>query len=417
MAPVDNNARINAPATAGARPAGQSAADRFLEQAMRFRGQPYLWGGGHGGTMSAPGRVDCSGLVQQAARMSGINLDGTAAMQQDKGTAVQPFPGGLKPGDLVFKGNPAYHVGIYIGNGQVLHAPKTGDVVKVSSVDGWQSGRRVFDEAGAAVDTTGIPVDNSSSGGGSSGGGSSGGGSGDSSAVGGGGSPSGMSLGGDSAADAIRQQIAQTVSEINEGGAPGGAPAAPAGAAPPAPPAPNSAQFDFDISPEQIAQATGAPVEGVKENWPWISNALKDSGITDKNSVMAAIATIGVETGSFKPIPEIASGAAYEGRADLGNTQPGDGQRFKGRGYIQITGRANYQKYGDKIGVDLVNNPDLALRPDIAAKVLVEYFKERGIPNKAQAGDWEGVRRAVNGGLNGYDRFAANIGNLNTALA
>jgi hypothetical protein len=125
-----------------------------------------------------------------------------------------------------------------------------------------------------------------------------------------------------------------------------------------------------------------------------------------------------VEAGAgFAPIPEIASGIAYEGRLDLGNTQPGDGPRYKGRGYIQITGRANYQTYGDALGVGLVDNPDLALRPDIAAQVFAVYFANHYIrwepapaplmncADLARAGEWRGVRVAVNGGENGLAMF------------
>lgn len=126
-----------------------NAADRFLAAAMQFKGQPYRWGGGHDGTMRGPGPVDCSGLVLQAARKAGINLDGTASSQQRMGKPVSM--NNLKPGDLVFRGNPAHHVGIYIGNGQVLHAPKTGDHVKISPVSYFQSARRVFNEGGQPI--------------------------------------------------------------------------------------------------------------------------------------------------------------------------------------------------------------------------------------------------------------------------
>ena len=126
-------------------PAGAAAAigtpvDRFLINAMRFLGQPYKWGGGHGATMSRPGPVDCSGLVQQAARMAGIPLGGRARDLQAKLKGVPMSE--IKAGDLVFKGHPATHVGIYIGDGKVLHAPKTGDVVRTTTVDGFQSAGR-----------------------------------------------------------------------------------------------------------------------------------------------------------------------------------------------------------------------------------------------------------------------------------
>ncbi|MDB5100716.1 MAG: hypothetical protein JWM80_5137 [Cyanobacteria bacterium RYN_339] len=129
---------------------GQTPADKFLQEAMRFKGQPYLWGGGHGGNFSGPGPVDCSGLVTQAAQLAGIpNLGGTAATLQDKGKPISMSD--LKPGDLVFNGNPAHHVGIYIGNGLVLQAPHTGDVVKISPVSYFENAVRVFDEAGQPV--------------------------------------------------------------------------------------------------------------------------------------------------------------------------------------------------------------------------------------------------------------------------
>jgi predicted chitinase len=194
------------------------------------------------------------------------------------------------------------------------------------------------------------------------------------------------------------------------------APPEPAGEAARPAPAGEAATFDFAITPEQIAQALGAPEDSVRRNWPVVSQALQEAGITDKASVIAALATIGVEVGNFEPIPEYASGEAYEGRADLGNTQPGDGKRYKGRGFIQLTGRANYRAYGEKLGIDLEGHPELALDPKIAARILAAYFKERSIPARARAGDWQGVRRAVNGGLNGWEKFNATVQRLEAAL-
>lgn len=132
----------NTPATTD--PTGNAKADAFIAAARQFLGQPYRWGGGHGAQMSRPGPVDCSGLVQQAARMAGMNLDGTARVQQRMGSPTSL--NNLKPGDLLFRGNPATHVGIYLGNGQFMHAPRTGDVVKVQSMSTyrWTSARRVF---------------------------------------------------------------------------------------------------------------------------------------------------------------------------------------------------------------------------------------------------------------------------------
>lgn len=113
------------------------------------------------------------------------------------------------------------------------------------------------------------------------------------------------------------------------------------------------------------------------------------------------------ESGSFFYMEEIASGQAYEGRADLGNTQTGDGQRFKGRGPIQITGRTNYRTFGRRIGIDLERNPTLAAIPSIGLHVSLEYWKDRNLNALADADDLERITRKINGGLNGLaDRRA-----------
>ena len=163
------------------------------------------------------------------------------------------------------------------------------------------------------------------------------------------------------------------------------------------------------ISTETITNIIGGYQQNVQTYLPRILDALKEFGIDNKNTVIATIATIGTEVGSFQPIHEYGSDKyftdMYEGRKDLGNTQKGDGAKYHGRGFIQLTGRANYQTYGNALGVDLVNNPDLALDPKISARILALYFKNRGISSMADKEDWQGVRRGVNGGLNGWDRF------------
>ena len=170
-------------------------------------------------------------------------------------------------------------------------------------------------------------------------------------------------------------------------------------------------------SPGALAAVTGAPEANIRLSWPLLLDALEARGIGDRPVQIAAIGTTAVETGSFMPIPEYASGVAYEGRADLGNTQPGDGPRYKGRGFIQLTGRANYRTYGQAIGVGLEDNPDLALDPNVAAHVFAVYFTDHRIrwepapaplmscADLARAGEWRGVRVAVNGGENGLGRF------------
>jgi putative chitinase len=108
------------------------------------------------------------------------------------------------------------------------------------------------------------------------------------------------------------------------------------------------------------------------------------------------------ETGNLQYTQEIASGKAYEGRKDLGNTQVGDGARFKGRGLFQLTGRANYKAFGDYIGVDLIKNPELvANNPKIGSLVAGWFWNVKKLNKKADNDDIIGVTKSINGGLNG----------------
>ena len=109
------------------------------------------------------------------------------------------------------------------------------------------------------------------------------------------------------------------------------------------------------------------------------------------------------EAASFRTLEEYASGAAYEGRKDLGNTQRGDGVRYKGRGIFQLTGRANYKRIGDMIGMDLENNPDLAESPEVSVLTALEYWKSRGLNKFADADDVSTITKRINGGFNGFD--------------
>ena len=114
------------------------------------------------------------------------------------------------------------------------------------------------------------------------------------------------------------------------------------------------------------------------------------------------MAQLAHESGSFRYSEEIAGGSAYEGRRDLGNTQSGDGRKFKGRGLIQLTGRANYQEYGRDIGRDLLENPELvATDSELCVDVAGWYWMKRKINRYADVNDIKMVTRKINGGLNG----------------
>jgi peptidoglycan DL-endopeptidase CwlO len=126
-----------APAVAASAPAS-GVAGTVVATAMAQRGKPYVWAAG------GPGSFDCSGLTQYAFRAAGISLPHSSRMQAGMGTAVSRA--NLQPGDLVFFYSPVSHVGIYVGNGQMVHAPTSGDVVKVASIDsmgGYAGARRL----------------------------------------------------------------------------------------------------------------------------------------------------------------------------------------------------------------------------------------------------------------------------------
>jgi hypothetical protein len=194
-----------------------------------------------------------------------------------------------------------------------------------------------------------------------------------------------------------------------------------AAALPGGPPSAPDRGAGFRLAADRIAAILGCQADDVRANWPPVEQALRKEDLSDRASMIAAVATIGTEVPSFRPINEYGDTAyftkMYEGRRDLGNTQRGDGARYHGRGYIQLTGRANYHAYGEKLGVPLEANPDLALRADVAARVLARYMKDRHLDALAREGDWQGVRRGVNGGLNGWNRFSSLVQKLEQATA
>jgi putative chitinase len=168
------------------------------------------------------------------------------------------------------------------------------------------------------------------------------------------------------------------------------------------------------------------PLDNINRNLPHILASLQAAGLTSLPIVLAALATIRAETEGFLPIAEGISRFntspgghpfdLYDYRKDLGNQGPPDGASFKGRGYVQLTGRVNYAKFGPLVNaLNLVDVPDQASDPDIAARILAAFISSRRV-QIAQAllnGDLVTARRLVNGGSNGLDRFseAYNIGN------
>lgn len=133
-----------------------------------------------------------------------------------------------------------------------------------------------------------------------------------------------------------------------------------------------------------------------------LASTVSDYGLLDNSlRLQHFLAQLGHESDGYKAMEEYASGRAYEGRADLGNTQAGDGVRYKGRGPIQITGRSNYRTYGKRIGINIEKYPELASNPCIGMRLALEYWKAKGLNALADADDILGITKKINGGTNG----------------
>jgi len=162
------------------------------------------------------------------------------------------------------------------------------------------------------------------------------------------------------------------------------------------------------------------PVDNIRDNLPFVLKGLGERALGDKPMVLMALATIRAETEGFQPINEGLSKFntspgghpfdLYDFRSDLGNQAKGDGAKYRGRGYVQLTGLFNYQKYGAALGMrdKLASDPELANDPAIAGKLLAAFLndKERAIKEALIIDDLRLARRLVNGGSHGLDRFA-----------
>ena len=134
-------------------------------------------------------------------------------------------------------------------------------------------------------------------------------------------------------------------------------------------------------------------------------------GIVTRLRTAAFIAQVGHESGQFRWLKELwgptSQQAGYEGRTDLGNIVKGDGSKYRGRGLIQITGRANYAACGEVLGLDLINQPELLEQPQYAAMSAAWFWSTRGLNTLADQGDFVKITRRINGGLNGLEERLA----------
>jgi putative chitinase len=141
-------------------------------------------------------------------------------------------------------------------------------------------------------------------------------------------------------------------------------------------------------------------------------DAMREFEIDTPARVAAFIAQIAHESGSFRYVRELASGAAYDTgdlARRLGNTpeDDDDGERYKGRGLIQVTGRSNYIACGDALGLDLLANPELLEQPVNACRSAAWFWCWKGLNELADRGDFKLITKKINGGYNGYQERLA----------
>ena len=161
------------------------------------------------------------------------------------------------------------------------------------------------------------------------------------------------------------------------------------------------------MTPEVLAKALGIPVARAKIWADPLSAAMALHDISTPKRQAAFVAQIGHESGRLVYVRELwgptEAQTRYEGRKDLGNTQAGDGFRYRGRGLIQVTGRANYADAADALNEPLIDFPEILERPDVAAMSAAWFWNSRYLNQMADIGEFQKITRKINGGLNGLD--------------
>jgi putative chitinase len=134
-----------------------------------------------------------------------------------------------------------------------------------------------------------------------------------------------------------------------------------------------------------------------------LGEAFHRFGIDNEQRAAMAVAQWAEESDHFRVSEEYASGSAYEGRRDLGNVQRGDGVRFKGRGRIMITGRTNYAAMATALEVDCILHPELLAQSPHSELASGQWWQDNGCNDYCDRGDFKGLTKRINGGLNGFD--------------
>lgn len=161
------------------------------------------------------------------------------------------------------------------------------------------------------------------------------------------------------------------------------------------------------MNAETLASALGIPLSRAQVWTDPLSAAMALYAIDSPQRQAAFIAQTGHESGRLLFVRELwgptEAQKGYEGRADLGNTQPGDGFKYRGRGLIQCTGRANYARMSAALALPLIDHPELLEQADNACLSASQYWSDHGLSALADAGDFETITRRINGGTNGLE--------------
>lgn len=161
------------------------------------------------------------------------------------------------------------------------------------------------------------------------------------------------------------------------------------------------------MTPQELVECTGARIDRAREWLPAIEAAMAEFDINTPLRQAAFLAQIGHESGGLHWLVELwgptIAQSHYDYRDDLGNKLPGDGYKFRGRGLLQVTGRANYEATGKALGTDLIANPELLATPPLAARSAAWWWKTHGCNQFADREQFVLLTRRINGGVNGLE--------------
>jgi putative chitinase len=159
----------------------------------------------------------------------------------------------------------------------------------------------------------------------------------------------------------------------------------------------------MNITAEQLKKIMPLSGKRAETFLPFIVKAMERFEINTPLRASAFLGQVAHESGQLVYSKEIASGKAYEGRKDLGNTSPGDGVKYKGRGLIQLTGKTNYEAMARVFGIDCVQKPELIEGPEYSCLAAAWFWKEHGLNELADKQDYRTITKRINGGYNGYE--------------